>query len=70
MIKKTVEGKLYIQTKRIEVLEDENGLSYFVPLLPLEEMVKNMPSPLLEDIFHVVNWELQGRDHEWVSENL
>lgn len=69
---KTKEKSLFIETdKQPDIVTDFDGTKvYYVHLPPLEEMVKVMPSPLLEDIFQTVNIELQMRDKKWVQENL
>ena len=71
MIKRTREGKMYIQTKRISILEDINGeLTYFVPIPPMSEAVKGMSTPVLEDWFAEINMELQERDRKEIEDSL
>lgn len=72
-IVKKKDGGLYMETDgNVErYWDDVGGKSIaIVHFPPLEELVKAMPSPLLEDIFAVVNLELQMRDTKWVEENL
>ena len=39
-----------------------------IPLSP--KLIKNSPTPVLEDIFAEINMELQMRDKAWVEKNL
>ena len=62
-------GGFYVETQRnVEVVTEQDGQKTFIVILPkAEEIVCLLPSPLLEEIFHAVNFELQCRDRNQVQ---
>jgi len=63
---------MYLETNKApEIVTDHVGLKYYyIQLPPLDEIIRSLPTPLLEDIFHEANFQLQLRDKQTIPDKI
>lgn len=68
---KTKRGNFILKVEgSCESLYENGKATHFIQLPHLSEMLRDLNSPLLEDLYALIGQELLERDKEWVRKNF